>query len=1081
MRRELEKVLTDPEQIEAVLYAARDVSGLLVARGEGVYGFLHRSFQEYFTAKHLADRPERVAENIKLHFFDPAWREPLVLAIGIVSQRRYPDSRRRLPEVFTTLLETPDPVGNVLPRHELLAAAACTGCERIPPGVGRQIGERMLAFYAEQEGWNKSPVLRERLKQAFIALHDSSNEAKAEVELALCTGMQNTNFAYRYAAVDLVIMAKWDSPAIAKALVMARCTHADPAASFLTALDEMSERHPDFFLPDFLPLRRAVTHDPMLWARINSSTEWQTVIRTLYMPPGTEWSPDRINRDSSLTPRILTAFQQSSEVDPSIILREQLISLASQPGTALGCDAALALSALGDENWISPCVMNAGQQEHLLRPPMAALLYVWAFAHEIHLALDFANRHMRGLDQIRKPEDALESARELLLDLDLARVCDIDLLLEPEREREFGPSRKFHRARDLDLAINTPDSFTFASAWESARESNPNEDLVRIHKDIFKIESALQAAQNKWATHPELIQVLSNALNSVQIIQDSVCLIPIDKVWNTLAEVWWQQQPVEFESLVKEVPVNQVTTDTLPAIIADLTSSDDAPREHARKVLLTGRKASELGQSVIEQIAANAEIHKHNHQVGTVLNWALQYIMHDELSWIAALIAQVNEPEKAIPAQILLSRIHGITPEAFAIILSVLPGAPPSTIFALLESLLWLASLEHLPEAYLTSTLEWLQAHLCEETDRDIRRKVIEILGYWPQAQEDVSKILLAWLTRPAPSSDRGALYAALARLAAHKKGLREVVESTLRAASPQPEADLALVRLRLVEAMRESKYQSHYSFSFKEKTSKNVLTRLETDLPDPFRCFIAIIDAGVDSDLWEGGFYKEGIHYWPKSYYELLVITIRIHLERHPDLLSVLLVRLQQALTEQEWPSCRIMLAAVAACTEIMPTAVRQACQGNLEALLIKGTTDTGSFNSRRFALTALSYLRVVTEDVALALLAGCQDIEEVQQDAIAAVSRFQYIEGNPIPILAGALTGESTHTAYAVAQLLGALGISAASEVAGLREQIIEALINALKDPKSQRDVKISLERKGKLVDTLYKALLQVAGWPG
>ena len=41
VRAQLSTILTDPEQVDAVLTAAREVSGFLVARGEGVYGFLH--------------------------------------------------------------------------------------------------------------------------------------------------------------------------------------------------------------------------------------------------------------------------------------------------------------------------------------------------------------------------------------------------------------------------------------------------------------------------------------------------------------------------------------------------------------------------------------------------------------------------------------------------------------------------------------------------------------------------------------------------------------------------------------------------------------------------------------------------------------------------------------------------------------------------------------------------------------------------------------------------------------------------------------------------------------------------------
>jgi hypothetical protein len=213
------------------------------------------------------------------------------------------------------------------------------------------------------------------------------------------------------------------------------------------------------------------------------------------------------------------------------------------------------------------------------------------------------------------------------------------------------------------------------------------------------------------------------------------------------------------------------------------------------------------------------------------------------------------------------------------------------------------------------------------------------------------------------------------------------------------------------------------------------------------------------------------------------------------------------------------------------MPVAVQRTAQQllhyNLQELLVKATTDAESWSVRRFSITALSHLRTVTPDVVSALLAGLQDNSDgVRQDTITAVERFQFISGNPLPRLTPALTGESMSTAYMVAQLLGTLGVSAAGQSAGLRDEIITALVDALNHSNSQREVVFnryigskesggefanelytdlfgekanaphdvdplikamhisqpndSEESKGKFADTLYAELLRVAGWP-
>jgi hypothetical protein len=279
------------------------------------------------------------------------------------------------------------------------------------------------------------------------------------------------------------------------------------------------------------------------------------------------------------------------------------------------------------------------------------------------------------------------------------------------------------------------------------------------------------------------------------------------------------------------------------------------------------------------------------------------------------------------------------------------------------------------------------------------------------------------------------------------------------------------LVRLLLAQVRREQR---------REPLNPALLDHLQPLIPDSQRQLAALLDAGVDDDPWDD------------DYHGGLVLAARRQVQAVTDsdhLLMALLRRLQAAMRakgDKGWCPRRIALAAVAACTEEMPAALQravpQAISGPLEALLVQATTDAHSFSSRRFALTALSHLRTVTPAVVPALLAGCQDTESVQRDAIAAAGRFQQIDGPPeemLSLLVPALTGESIQTAYAVTKLLGALGTSAAGEAAGLRDAIITALVDALDREGRQRTVKVGDDPK-KLADIYYEVLLQVAGVP-
>jgi hypothetical protein len=218
---------------------------------------------------------------------------------------------------------------------------------------------------------------------------------------------------------------------------------------------------------------------------------------------------------------------------------------------------------------------------------------------------------------------------------------------------------------------------------------------------------------------------------------------------------------------------------------------------------------------------------------------------------------------------------------------------------------------------------------------------------------------------------------------------------------------------------------------------------------------------------------------------------------ESNGDLLRDLLLSLQDALDGSDWPPKRIRLAAVAVCADAMPDALNNALdRDELASLLVEGTRDAGSHNSRRFAVTALSHLREATPAVIEVLLTASQDVSLVQQDAVEAAARFRHLSDEfshdkALAPLAEALTGASGAWAYVAARLLTALGSSpAALEVPGLRERIAGMLADALRHPDAGREVYLfetsrwsseaKIESQGPLSQALFAALVEVWGLP-
>lgn len=185
----------DAEIIEAVndfLYRVRQHTGVIVERAPRQYGFMHLTFEEYFAARELVRRPDRLAKRIYELRHQPRWQEPILLAIGYVSEA-YPDLPGEL--IRTAILAegeeareegfTPSLYEDVLHR-DLLFAAQCIGdCATIEPQVRRGVVERLVKLYLDSVGAGKYKMLRERIVSLLNYLRNSeaANDA-AETALA---------------------------------------------------------------------------------------------------------------------------------------------------------------------------------------------------------------------------------------------------------------------------------------------------------------------------------------------------------------------------------------------------------------------------------------------------------------------------------------------------------------------------------------------------------------------------------------------------------------------------------------------------------------------------------------------------------------------------------------------------------------------------------------------------------------------------------------------------------------------------------------------------------------------------------
>jgi len=105
------------EQTERVISYLCERAGLLVERGDGVFGFYHRTFQEYFAARGLLLEVEGegdIVAALRPYIFHPQWEEVVVYTAALLSAPR-------ATTLLRVILDDPDPAGRFLRRGQRLA------------------------------------------------------------------------------------------------------------------------------------------------------------------------------------------------------------------------------------------------------------------------------------------------------------------------------------------------------------------------------------------------------------------------------------------------------------------------------------------------------------------------------------------------------------------------------------------------------------------------------------------------------------------------------------------------------------------------------------------------------------------------------------------------------------------------------------------------------------------------------------------------------------------------------------------------------------------------------------------------
>jgi len=144
-------------EARAFIHLARGRTGLLVERGEGVFGFPHLTFQEYLAACDIENRcihrgVDAIWEEIQPRLHDPHWREVILLLLGGLNKYDEPPTL-----LVERILEAgqDDKFEPVLHRHLYLAARALADRVDVADDLRRRVVDTLLAIACNAPWWEQ--------------------------------------------------------------------------------------------------------------------------------------------------------------------------------------------------------------------------------------------------------------------------------------------------------------------------------------------------------------------------------------------------------------------------------------------------------------------------------------------------------------------------------------------------------------------------------------------------------------------------------------------------------------------------------------------------------------------------------------------------------------------------------------------------------------------------------------------------------------------------------------------------------------------------------------------------------------
>lgn len=1028
-------------EVHEFLDAVRRESGLVLARGEGLYGFAHLTFQEYFVAREISRSPAELALIVEAHITDPRWREPLLLAFAQIAK----EVRGQLSALFERAQQISVKHEDLLHRRLLFLAATLPECAWVPPEAAKSICEQLVRAYAVSRSSARLQPLRARIEAAFQPLGNS--EAARRAEEALVAAIASDETALMAGAATLIVATKGLSPRLMR-MVRER-------SSVWWLDDELRGSYLDLEMRcvwDLAPgeglvLRTHAIARRNAWVQLSSDPRLSEVLLLACAPLSMEtadatesFEPESIHLDGPFSSFLQSALQATDS-------RSALLDVcrSAWEERASGWEyAGLLLLVSGSLQFVP------AQQATGVRRAIGILVEV--FQHVV-------NRNwwrVQGFERVFSEPLAVAAKR-------LSSMVDVKGLLASDA---IGPAEIRWLASQplasiksrMDRTLLRLAACRFAVEEMSAGEAGPLVDVVELPGAWSRAH--LRAAVRRLNSPDDAIRAeAQKELERVRRVSDIGA--------RTVIELHRQLACVDERAARNPGYIGTVLTNACHSIVFDdakvlgawIRGASKAPTlSPTFKGLLS--RLSRLSAAALSTLCAELEHASSGVQV-SLLQSLQHFVRHGEaVSWdvIEPLTCRLYETQPSLRSWCLelafvrctagegssrwgLEQLRaGPTPEEITGLTRLLGGAGSRLSAAL-------AAQDQL-RAKSDEMVEFLDGQLAKETKALTVKDLVDVLwNLLPAGADELVKEFFSYLEREGLDAQQIALR--------FRTWLEEPAADLPMFSDYAAELGNILNELHRLLNIPEARIAAGASLAqilIQEDDLNSGLTQLSELLSSPEEVLLCLHRSLVCSSLYSevDGHAVTAAAQW---------------VTEHPPLLA----RLWRIIEISEtWPERNPALAILAAIAELSPALVNRELSV-VEPHLLAFCGDINSFSIRQLSLSVLSRFRRLGPGVGEVLLRACSDVDSVEGEAFDAAQRFQHFEPSSLGPLYGALIGGSSHAAHGAALVLSELCQGRqVLETPGLRDTITDALSVACVHESSERIV-----NGAPLAVTFYEAL--------